>query len=306
MRKNENSRIESNNEMNRSIVRIQGGLGNQLFQLALAITLRQKPLAKVSLDYSLLSRPRKRETKRKLEITELVDALNFSDVPDQIDCLWFRTPKLRHIRSPSGMRLILESSLGPEGFIVARPGQYYFDGYWQNKSLIGPGIDVIRKYFDIRKYISAEFETYESLAGPQEVRLAVHIRRGDYISNTSASNANGFIGEEYFKRALKHVQHRKKDATILVFSDDMPWSEDFVRSVCPSSRVLCVDPVSPSLFDEIQLMSRCGSVVMSNSTFSWWASELSNRKVSEIIYPREWFADHRSAPAIFDTSWVEL
>ena len=63
--------------------------------------------------------------------------------------------------------------------------------------------------------------------------VSLHIRRGDYVTNTHTNRLHGTCDVRYYKRAAMEVLKNKKQAHFFIFSDDLDWAErklDFINN----------------------------------------------------------------------------
>lgn len=106
------------------------------------------------------------------------------------------------------------------------------------------------------------------------LRVAVHVRRGDY------ANTSHWLGEDYFHAALARVwsadggkSHRW---TCVFFSDDVDFVRDLAPRLCPGKHVIVDEPAEDTA---LYLMATCCmALVISNSSFSWWAAYLAGAR----------------------------
>lgn len=109
--------------------------------------------------------------------------------------------------------------------------------------------------------------------------VAVHVRRGDYIGSI-----HEMTSPAYFMEAIKLVSENAapERATFFVFSDDMGWCKDNLGGL--NERVIFVENNDNDHGSvDMYLMSRCRSFILSNSTFSYWASFLSDRSPDSLV-----------------------
>lgn len=114
--------------------------------------------------------------------------------------------------------------------------------------------------------------------------VAIHVRRGANPINPSEPKYcdNPFyvnlMQTGYYERAMQEFP----DADFIIFSDDIEWcKKQPLFSGCEFSE-------GKSETDDMELMASCKGIIMANSSFSWWASYLSNAKV---VAPLAWYAD---------------
>lgn len=105
--------------------------------------------------------------------------------------------------------------------------------------------------------------------------VAIHVRRGDYVNNP-------FYVDLYFTDYYERAMAEFPDCEFLVFSDDINW--------CKKQPIFasCEFSEGNDEITDLNIMTACKGIIMANSSYSWWASYLSNAKV---IAPKEWFSD---------------
>ncbi len=138
---------------------------------------------------------------------------------------------------------------------------------------------------------------------PSTNHYFVHIRRGDYTAWPSRA-APAVLSADWYIAQMKRILEVDNVAQFFVFSDDIPYAEEILRSfdnVFISRR---------SELDDLAAMSLClGGGVLSASTFSWWGAFYSkqNNPMARFYAPRFW-AGWRKArwfPGSIETSWIQ-
>jgi hypothetical protein len=117
-------------------------------------------------------------------------------------------------------------------------------------------------------------------AVPHEPYVAVHVRRGDYIGTAPT------LSVRYYADAFRAVcRARELDAAAtmaLLVSNDPAWATANLR--LPTSRVLAT---SGSALEDLGVLTRADGIVMSHSTFSWWAARFADSS-TVVAAPRPW------------------
>lgn len=123
------------------------------------------------------------------------------------------------------------------------------------------------KYKDEIKQLLSEGITYDS-------RVAIHVRRGDYVDNPFYVQ----LGENYYTQAMALFPGEQ----FVVCSDDIAW--------CKQQPMFKDCDFSEGTEEEdINLIASCAHRILSNSSFSWWGAYLSNHGTT--IAPKQWFSD---------------
>ena len=105
--------------------------------------------------------------------------------------------------------------------------------------------------------------------------VAVHLRLGDYVS---LHETYGSLTVNYFEAAMS----KARGADLWLFTEDKnAVPSDILRAINPSRVLDAADIESP--LQNLALMSRCSTIVCSNSTFSWWAAFLAGNRAKVIV-----------------------
>lgn len=171
-------------------------------------------------------------------------------------------------------------------------------GYWQSeKNFIGVE-SVLRSELTL-KGAPSEYAQALSAQLEKEQSVAIHIRRGDYL--TWAREVHGVLPIDYYLRAAEYLLGYKKDLKFYVFSDDPEWSQNnfsfpYVKTVAHSSP-----------HEDLWIMSKCKHFIIANSSFSWWGAWLSDYKEKIVVAPKQWFAQgNENSKDIVPERWIRL
>ncbi len=134
--------------------------------------------------------------------------------------------------------------------------------------------------------------------------LGIHVRRGDYVGNSNF----GTLSVAYYEAAVEELMSRGVTwEAIWVFSDDLPLIQsEFSASNFKNQNVRFIDPPPESHSAEsLLLMSKCSSLIIANSTFSWWAATLGTPdKIT--VCPSRWFAKMDDPQDLYPESWITV
>lgn len=267
------------------IVNVIGGLGNQMFQYAFAERLRQQfPGERVLLDTQHF------RGYRLCDGYTLPDLFGTADLPvatrAEIAAVSRYIPDYRLSRAvrhalPKRRGEYVEKAIFqylPEVFEL--PGDVYYEGYWQNYGYFAGMEARLRALFRFPAPEGRNAALAERLAGASAA--AVHIRRGDYLKNRLF---RGICELDYYERALAAVG----DAELYcIFSNDIPWCEAHIRPLLKGRPVVFADwNRGAESYWDMYLMGRCRSLIIANSTFSWWGAFLAEAPAT-VVAPKDW------------------
>lgn len=250
------------------IVRLNGGLGNQLFQYAFGESLSIKMQVPVSFHKFSLDNGNHRAYSLK--------CFNVNPAFDE--------PK-------PGMWFFQEKVFCYDPDVYKAPsGSTYYIGNWQTEKYFNESI--IRQLFILRNPISPESKAVEEEM-KRFVTVSVHVRRTDYLVPSTAAY-HGNMGKEYYDSAMAYVRSQIPYARFYFFSDDIEWckqtfTDDDCRFVGHNN--FGNGGTGPGTeHEDMYLMSRCDHAIIPNSTFGWWGTWLNPIKTRLVVAPKQWFA----------------
>lgn len=269
------------------IVRLRGGLGNQLFQYAAARRLALLHRTEVKADLTQWRADGR--TDRPILLGHFMAPLSLATPADMAQA------RPLHVR---------EGSFTFHPAMLRMPDNILVDGYWQSESYFSDAAAIIRRDLAFRNPVLME----KARADADRVRsthgrplVAVHVRRGDYTwPGTRPAFHELSLG--WYRHAMSLFPPH---TNFLVFSDDPEWC----RRNFSGERIEVMD--TGSALSDFAMMRCCGHYIVANSTFSWWAAYLSENPKARIIAPdrNAWFgprlADH-DASHIIPPGWMTL
>lgn len=275
-----------------------GGLGNQLFQLAAGIYVTNQFDREVKYVSSFLKSPyfnkRGWTTPRRLMIEDLIGDTEWSELS---------RAKIAAIRAFSSFgKRYWVSEFGPSDNILER---------------IDSDTRVLVGYFQKYRYVNHVAESFlkrleKSLLFRQIIpsqckpRIAVHMRFGDYRTNPRTRAVHGLSDISYYINGVEALIGDLPCNQIVLVSDDpkRAYSLFTEASGCGNFKVRCA--YGASELEDLALLSHSAGIVISNSSFSWWAAWLGASTVgARVVAPTPWFAEPSAADInLVDPSWI--
>ena len=276
------------------VLKVSGGLGNQLFQYAAGRALAFKTNSRLVLDVSFYDKGRHR-------------TFELDQFPIQAE-IQRRTSGMAWMSR--GIQL-MQSVIRRER--IYREPHFHFDPHFE---AIQPPVTLTGYFQTYRYFEGIEQQIREELtvpdpSDPETLQLSeklsdqnyavLHIRRGDYVSSAKASRIYAQCTLDYYQAAMEQLP---TSSPVLVLSDDLPWA----RENLPAIRPLVFPEAKtdrPGLAD-LWLMARAKHHIIANSSFSWWGAWLAEKGGLKIA-PRRWFHD----PTAIDTDltpkdWIRI
>ncbi|WP_078713204.1 alpha-1,2-fucosyltransferase [Agreia bicolorata] len=263
---------------------IQGGLGNQLFQINaghhIASWENRPHLVSVS-SY-------RRDALRNFTSAAIVDKETRTNALENalIGAPYSRAGSMKTRTTLSRLRIetTLEDASGKPAVLV---------GFFQEPDAVALSTHFVAASLDRFRERQSDHPLAKQIRG----RVVVHVRRGDYASAPGAISAFGSIRPDFYLEATERLGVSIRDT--VMFTDD----PDYVIQTfaLPSSQIIGPSDAATDL-ETLVLMSMGNGMVLPNSTFSWWAAELMNRP-ERTIAPEFWFVDHRKGQTLARDTW---
>jgi hypothetical protein len=287
---------------------LTGGLGNQLFQYAMARCLAVRHETDLLLDTSCYGsggerRPKELEAfARRLSLFQFrINARPATD--NEIQRL-----KDDFLTSSTRARIVRVIRRGRPGFLwkashiversykfqpeaLAFPDEVYLQGFWQSEKYFADIAPLIRQ--DLRLLDKSICESAKQAVDELKRRhgqvVSLHVRRGDLAHAHETIGKKNIthgapISCEYIRRAMEQFC---ESVCFFVFSDspkDIHWCRENIRA-----RHIEFSNAGSELWD-FMAMSLCDHNIIANSTFSWWAAWLNDRPRRRVVAPRRWSA----------------
>jgi len=241
-----------------NVIKLQGGLGNQLFQYAFGKA-QQANGIDVAFDHSWHEL---RKTKRKKTKWDLYP----------------REYRLNKFNTTVPICKLTQEPIFDEGVdlkLLHKDG-FDFVGYWSDLKYSEHILPLLRKEFCVKE----QFYTREFLQLKEQIQkspsVSVHVRRGDYIGR------EGFtvLPFEYYYEAIQQTE-----GDLFIFSDDLPWCKEMFKEGYFSRKITFIELEDYLCFE---LMKLCSHNIISNSTFSWWAAYLNDNPNKAVFTPLGW------------------
>jgi hypothetical protein len=265
-----------------TILMLRFGLGNQMFQYASARAVAERRGDKLILDTSQLdisfggSPPRP----YGLDVFRLQ--------PNLVD----RAVLQRTGQLPGLLPVFHENRLGFHEHILNVCTRVYDSivlvGAWQSHKYF-EGIEyIIRRDFAFKdSVINRELGKRIAL---ESSSVCLHVRRGDFVSTQLGAHM-GFVGLDYYDRAVEYINERVQNAHFYVFSDEIEWCAANLDLKYPHTFVTNAGEAPTVAAQALYLMTRCHHFIIANSTFSWWGAWLGTNRDKIVVTPQKWFSD---------------
>lgn len=283
------------------IVRLEGGLGNQMFQYALGKAVAKKHNTSLRLDTTfLLDRTLKNTVFRNYDLDILnleVKIAQQEDIEQVLTAVpeYSLSEKIKFRFLKSTIPYFRKNEFYEKQFYAFDPNVFntqknvYFYGYWQNQHYFNHIKDELQKDFSFRNPLSENENTLLSEINSENA-VAINVRRTDYISDQETNEFMGVITGSYYPEAIKIVKQKISKPRFYIFSDDIEWCREHFKDL--ENHVIVDHSYKGHKFSSyLRLMSSCKHFIIPNSTFAWWAVWINQNNNKVIVQPKNWVND---------------
>jgi hypothetical protein len=299
--------------MSQVIVSLYGGLGNQLFQFATALSLAQKKNGRVILDLSWFDKDHLSigETPRAYAlavydlgydvlIQENTKKNSHKHLPRLIDSVLRGVRKYLYM----GINRCREKSMKFHPNLMQSKLPIWLDGYWQSYKYFEDIQPALRRIIAVPGDMNSAMQAiYQDIL--EKDAICIHVRRGDYVTNPSAAQFHGLCDLSYYYAGINLITKNLTSAHAYIFSDDPLWVKDNFKIQIPSTVVDINGP--DGAHQDLWLMAACKHFIIANSSLSWWGAWLSGHSNKVVIAPRQWFLNSQaSTEDLIPNNWVRI
>lgn len=283
--------------MSKIILKLKGGLGNQLFQYAAARNLAIKNSSALELDLSWYH------------------AQGSPDIPrlfllDKYKMEFALADKISSEKKYSKHALIsLLAKVQPSyhyrfhKICLKAKEDMYLDGYYQSYKYFSEIRTELLGELQLRNEPSASYSEFCKTIEASVMPVSLHIRRGDYIKNATTNNYHGVCSLDYYEKALKYISNKFTGIKVFIFSDDIEWVRDNFKT---KHEVVYVSNTGLPDFEELLLMSKCKHNIIANSSYSWWGAWLNSNLKKVVIAPERWLSKKIDTSDLLPAEWIKL
>jgi hypothetical protein len=315
------NKVEGKVDLGNTSVLLNGGLGNQLFQLAAA--LHVAPGETVTLEQSFgrprlnseglpeicsMTLPNRVELSDRREIGVIAQKIiNFAirlgakerRTRVLVDLYQFLVNFYFCIFERNVSKIWISNGIGFDSSLGSRQSGKLLIGYFQTYHYsTNASVSAELRALKVPKE-SMEYSRLSKVVGMSNV-LIVHIRLGDYKNE----NSFGIPSATYYVEALRiHLETNSFDY-VWLFSDEVDLARKML-SVVKDNVITYMDDKTISVTETFQLMRAGKAFIIANSTFSWWAAFLADKESVSVICPQPWFRSGETPNGLIPKHWAK-
>lgn len=271
------------------IIRIIGGIGNQMFQYAFALSLQKHfPTEIVLIDTSLFNGYALHNGYELGRVFGVDLPIATGKDIRKVSCYipnykWSRLyRKIFGYRKTEFKEPRLFDFWGETAFAIDR--DCYYEGSWQNEKYFKDFQNEIREAFSFKQPLSEmNLNVLDEINENNSV--SIHVRRGDYLNDPAYQ---GVCDVPYYTNAIRYIKKRVEAPFFFIFSNDIDWCQEHITPLCDKYKIIGWNSGKDSWAD-MQLMSLCKHNIIAHSSFSWWGAWLNAHESKIVVAPRGWY-----------------
>ena len=292
--------------MKKIIIEIAGGLGNQMFQYAFYVKMKQ-----LGYDCLLYIDPTQ-HIHNGFELQRIF----------KLEASFTETSQIASLRKKDQgfVSKLLRKTIGTtpsfywehdKGYnfkedIFTQPKSIYLQGCWLSERYFESVETEVRSFFEFPLFNDPRNIDIASQIAVELAPVSIHIRRGDYLKSSIHKNIDY---KQYLTEAISTLKDKTVVSTFYVFSDDIPYAQSVLQAHSSNEapfHFINWNSAEAS-FNDMHLISLCKHNIITNSTFSWWGAWLNNHPQKIILSPAHWFSKNElNNNSILPDTWIQL
>lgn len=271
------------------IVRIKGGLGNQMFCYAAARRLQIINNAELIID-SKTGFVRDKEYNRKYALHAFKIPFRLANKKERLEPIErYRRGIMKYLskRKEFHERNYIEQdkNLFDKRLLEFKIIQnVIIDGLWLSQKYFIDQEDYIRKDFEFNEPKDSENKRIYSMIKKDAKSVSLHVRW--YFPPDSDSRSLEYnVNIDYYIRAINFIKNQIDNPHFYIFSDYPHHVEAILKKEIDAYTLVTHNVEEEMAYADMWLMSNCVHHIIANSTFSWWGAWLDNNKEKIVIAP---------------------
>lgn len=290
------------------IIKLMGGLGNQMFEYAFGQVLKRKHNCRVLYDTTyfdeniadqngLPTRVYELDIFKNINIEfaskNLVKEYEEKTHLPKILCSIFGIPRYKYFVREKNAFKYYEKLLNKKGKVL-------YEGYFQNEKYYENIKEELKYMFELPP-IKGDDEynkhLYEKIKNTEN-SVFIHLRRSEYV------NLGMDISSDYYKKAVKYIIERIKNPKFFVFcAEDIEYVKNKFDIGCEFELVGETNNTRENFYENMRMMMACKHAIVANSSYSWWAAYLSDFDGKIVTAPTPWI---NNQDEIICKNWVKI
>ena len=292
------------------IIKLMGGLGNQLFQYAAAKNIALKNNTELFIDsitgfkddqFNRFYALNNFCISSKVAPKELIESLTNQNKFVK----FFNIKNFFFGKNKTHFLCERHYHFDDKIFDLNTNNNIYLQGYFQSE----------KYFFQISEQILSEFELIGEAKGIncnflEKIEncesVSVHVRKYYETYADSSNHIYGNFNAKYYHNAISYMLDKIKNPFFFVFSDDINWAKKNVSFGTANVEFISHNGLE-SGYEDIRLMMTCKHNIIANSSFSWWGAWLNKNSNKIVIAPEKWLDTKiYDFKDVVPESWIKL
>lgn len=300
------------------IVKILGGLGNQMFQFAFFLSVSRKSndsqIDISSFSYYSLHQGFELQEVFNLDLDDRLAPLgDLKKLKDNgkyfkfrkiLGKVLFRDTK-RFVKSTH----FVQPNYSKYDNTVFRKENVYFDGYWQSEKYFQSIKEEITNTFKWEAISGKNLETSRKMR--QENSVAIHVRRFDKPKNLKEFFFRFKLlflwrvcSQKYYVDAVNYMLKEIKEPKFYIFADNIAWVKE--KLSVPDDHIIVDWNRNNKSHWDMFLMTQCKHNIIAMSSFSWWGAYLNSNPQKIVVAPKKWALRFSKDIDLIPDTWIRL
>lgn len=268
--------------MNRIVVNLKGGLGNQLFQYAAGRGLQATHIAcgrEAALHLSTHSFSCNPNRDFRLDVFKIRATIDDQTVVERVTYPYGMLSKARRLFAGRVLKQFQTVHFDPR--VLQQSGDVCLDGYFQSEQYFSHINAAIRDECTL-KTMSIAGQTLCEEIKQRPCSVSIHVRGGDYLNHPHFDNICTSL---YYQRAVAEITTLYPSAHFFVFTNDSTQAAHVLPTLTARTDVTADDVTDQ---EALVLMSTCNHHIIANSSYSWWGAWLNADENKRVFAPDIW------------------
>jgi hypothetical protein len=286
------------------VVKLIGGIGNQMFQYAFYKYIKSKNLdVKIDINsfdnYKLHQGYELEKVFKNIQISYAVkeDFINLLD--NNMSIISKARRKILGLKKTHYKEYKLAYNEKIEDIINKRRN-IYFEGYWQSEKYFSEIKKEIKKDFLFQKF-EDDKNLYIENKIKNSMSVSIHVRRGDFLDNDLHKD---ICTLGYYEKCIDYILKMVNNPTFFIFSDDVEWCKHRFSKL--QNKEYINWNTGNNSFRDMQLMSLCKHNIIANSSFSWWGAWLNVNPLKIVVTPKKFLNSDNDLIDLIPQEWIRL
>ncbi len=294
------------------VIKLKGGLGNQMFQYSFGRKLANLNKTDLFLELSSYRKKYFKKIIKNILIISL-ECLKSGRIKKSLQKIrqdkrqynlkfFVLDNKIKRIYTTNLPEIAETKEFYFDKNLLHRGNNFSYDGYFNNEKYFTDITNIIHEDLKLKKRYQEKIPKELVTKILQSASISLHVRRGDYIHNKKINKFHGTCSITYYKKSIEIIKQKINNPHFFVFSDDIEW--------CKENLELSIETTFMSNlknYQDLYLMSLCKHNIIANSTFSWWGAWLNSSPNKIVIAPKKWFNNKKiDIRDLIPKKWIKI